>query len=458
MSSIEPRVQSPIRVGVIGATPARGWGTTAHLPALAALRGVPGHRRVHHPAEHRPGHRGGLRDSPCLRGRRRTGVLPGRGRRCRHGQGPRARPADPRRAGGRQARVFGVAARHRPQPGGPAGRAGRGQRGASHRRAAGLPGAGRAVRPGADRKRGHRTAADRGRGGRRRPGRAARPRRPTCTPPMWPPGPRCSASPPATCWPPWPVRSASSATLSAVVALVNTETTVIETGQTVPVTAPDQVVRGRAARGRRGGVRHRPGRIGAGHARASTCASWAPKPPWWSAPATPGGIHITDWAITLVNRDGSAEDLPVPARFTSAARGRAGRAAEKHRPAVSRVRPGHHQQQPGRARLRRRRPAPPVAGEDSASLGHRGPPGRGRLGGHERSARPAHRRMRRSDPAPAGRSGRPRRSAHAASCSCSSPRCGPPWKPRPGSGWPRPRSACPSSSPSCRTARSAGVS
>jgi predicted dehydrogenase len=27
----------PIRIGVIGATPARGWGTAAHLPALAAL-------------------------------------------------------------------------------------------------------------------------------------------------------------------------------------------------------------------------------------------------------------------------------------------------------------------------------------------------------------------------------------------------------------------------------------
>jgi predicted dehydrogenase len=29
--------RSPLRVGIIGATPARGWGTLAHLPALAAL-------------------------------------------------------------------------------------------------------------------------------------------------------------------------------------------------------------------------------------------------------------------------------------------------------------------------------------------------------------------------------------------------------------------------------------
>src|ERR1700722_515194 len=33
----EPQSSPPIRVGVIGATPGRGWGTAAHLPALAAL-------------------------------------------------------------------------------------------------------------------------------------------------------------------------------------------------------------------------------------------------------------------------------------------------------------------------------------------------------------------------------------------------------------------------------------
>jgi predicted dehydrogenase len=30
-------VNAPLRVGIVGATPARGWGTLAHLPALAAL-------------------------------------------------------------------------------------------------------------------------------------------------------------------------------------------------------------------------------------------------------------------------------------------------------------------------------------------------------------------------------------------------------------------------------------
>ena len=33
-------------------------------------------------------------------------------------------------------------------------------------------------------------------------------------------------------------------------------------------------------------------------------------------PATPGGIHITDWAISLAKPDGSAADLAVPGRFS----------------------------------------------------------------------------------------------------------------------------------------------
>ncbi|MGD0069673.1 MAG: Gfo/Idh/MocA family oxidoreductase, partial [Streptosporangiaceae bacterium] len=37
MSTTGSQSRPPIRIGVIGATPARGWGTAAHLPALAAL-------------------------------------------------------------------------------------------------------------------------------------------------------------------------------------------------------------------------------------------------------------------------------------------------------------------------------------------------------------------------------------------------------------------------------------
>ncbi len=33
-------------------------------------------------------------------------------------------------------------------------------------------------------------------------------------------------------------------------------------------------------------------------------------------PAAPGGIHITDWAISISKPDGSAADLPVPGRFS----------------------------------------------------------------------------------------------------------------------------------------------
>ena len=102
--------------------------------------------------------------------------------------------------------------------------------------------------------------------------------------------------------------------LSAVVALVNQETTVIETGQTVPVTAPDQV-------------------IVAGPLESGAVASVAvqggsaPVSPSFELrivgteatlvvrPATPGGIHITDWAITLARPDGSTADLPVPGRL-----------------------------------------------------------------------------------------------------------------------------------------------
>ncbi len=102
--------------------------------------------------------------------------------------------------------------------------------------------------------------------------------------------------------------------VSAVVALVNRETTVIETGQTVPVTAPDQVVLA--------------GRLESG-AVASVVVQGgsAPVNPGFEVrivgpeatetvrPVTPGGIHITDWAISISKPDGSATDLPVPGRF-----------------------------------------------------------------------------------------------------------------------------------------------
>ena len=67
--------------------------------------------------------------------------------------------------------------------------------------------------------------------------------------------------------------------LSAVVALINKETTVIETGQTVPVTAR---IRSCWPGGSRA-ARWRPSRCRADRPRsprASSCASSAPRPPW----------------------------------------------------------------------------------------------------------------------------------------------------------------------------------
>jgi predicted dehydrogenase len=104
--------------------------------------------------------------------------------------------------------------------------------------------------------------------------------------------------------------------VSAVVALINKETTVIETGQVVPVTAPDQVVVA--------------GRLEDGAAASvAVQGGSAPVTPGFELrivgteatlvvrPATAGGsIHIADWAISISKPGGSAEDLPVPERFS----------------------------------------------------------------------------------------------------------------------------------------------
>jgi predicted dehydrogenase len=102
--------------------------------------------------------------------------------------------------------------------------------------------------------------------------------------------------------------------VSAVVALINKETTVIETGQNVPVSAPDQVVL--AGRLEDGAV-----------ASIAVQGGSAPVTPGFELrivgteatlvvrPATPGGIQITDWAISLRMPDGSAAHLPVPGRL-----------------------------------------------------------------------------------------------------------------------------------------------
>jgi hypothetical protein len=136
--------------------------------------------------------------------------------------------------------------------------------------------------------------------------------------------------------------------VSAVVTLINKETTVIETGQAVPVTAPDQVVLA--------------GRLeGGAVASIAVQGGSAPVTPGFELrivgteatlvvrPATPGSIHITDWAISISKPDGSAADV-------------------RYHQLLERIQ----------------------RASDTASA--RTPTAR--LGGHERSRRAAHRRMR----------------------------------------------------------------
>ena len=190
--------------------------------------------------------------------------------------------------------------------------------------------------------------------------------------------------------------------LSAVVALINTETTVIETGQTVPVTAPDQVVL--AGRLEDGAVAS----IAVQGGSAAVTPGFEVRIVGTEAtlvvrPATPGGIHITDWAISIAKPDGSAADLPVPGRFSPVPEavppGPPRNVAAAYREFARAISYGEPP----------RRTSPPPSGTTSClsgSSGRRTPVSArtptARLGGHERSWRPAHRRMRRSSPAPPG--------------------------------------------------------
>ncbi len=102
--------------------------------------------------------------------------------------------------------------------------------------------------------------------------------------------------------------------VSGVVAAISKQTTVIETGQVVPVTAPDQVVlAGRLEGGAVASVAVQGGSAGTPGFELRVVGTEATVV---VRPATPGGIHITDWAISVSKPDGSAIDRPVPARFS----------------------------------------------------------------------------------------------------------------------------------------------
>lgn len=102
--------------------------------------------------------------------------------------------------------------------------------------------------------------------------------------------------------------------VSAVVASLNREATVIETGERVAVDAPDQVVVA--------------GRLESGAVFSlAVQGGAAPSAPGFEArvigteatltvrPASPGGFHITEWAVSIARGDGSHQGLPVPERL-----------------------------------------------------------------------------------------------------------------------------------------------
>ena len=189
--------------------------------------------------------------------------------------------------------------------------------------------------------------------------------------------------------------------LSGVVALVNQETTVIETGQTVPVTSPDQVVV--AGQLESGAV-----------ASVAVQGGSAPVSPSFELrivgteatlvvrPATPGGIHITDWAVRSPDRTARPKTCRCPRDSARYPR---------------RCPPGRRGTSPC---CTASSPGPSPTGSDAApdfaaavryhqlleAIQRASDTGvrqdAGRLGGHEQSARTAHRPMRRPHPAPPG--------------------------------------------------------
>ncbi len=103
--------------------------------------------------------------------------------------------------------------------------------------------------------------------------------------------------------------------LSGVVAAINRQTTVIETGQTIPVTSPDQVlVAGRLASGAVASVVVQGG--SAPVTPAFEVRVVGTEATLVVRPATPGGIHISDWSISMSKPDGTSVDLPVPEHYS----------------------------------------------------------------------------------------------------------------------------------------------
>jgi predicted dehydrogenase len=103
--------------------------------------------------------------------------------------------------------------------------------------------------------------------------------------------------------------------VSAVVASMNKAATVIESGQIIPVTAPDQVaLAGQLESGAALSIAVQGGAAAAAHFElriVGTDATLIVRP-------DPSGasMHVADWVITALRANGAAEVLPVPGRFS----------------------------------------------------------------------------------------------------------------------------------------------
>lgn len=102
--------------------------------------------------------------------------------------------------------------------------------------------------------------------------------------------------------------------LSSVIATVNGETTIVETGETVPISAPDQLAM-----------------LGVLDSKAVLAISvqgcLAPAAVGFSirivgtegtilvSPVAPGAVHIAEWSVSLALPDGTVQELPLPQRL-----------------------------------------------------------------------------------------------------------------------------------------------
>lgn len=102
--------------------------------------------------------------------------------------------------------------------------------------------------------------------------------------------------------------------VSGLVAAIHRQTTITETGETVPVSAPDQVVvtgqlENEAVFSMAVQGCLAPGAVGFTIRVVGSDATLLIRS------AVPGAVHIVEWALAIARSDGSVEELPIPERF-----------------------------------------------------------------------------------------------------------------------------------------------